>query len=297
MTSPPAPTIEFEHRWIASGALKLHCALAGADQGAPPPLILLHGFPDHWTGWAPQLAALSRDRLVIAPDGRGVNLSDAPAQVAAYHLDRLIEDVLAVADVFAPGRTVDLAGHDWGGVVAWAAISRHPERFRRLAVLNAPHPRVLGEALAHDPAQRAASGYIEALQAADAEATLAADDFAPLLTAFAELERAGRLDDADRRRHRQAWSRPGRLTGALNWYRAADFLADPERAPWPAAPLPYPVLMIWGEDDAALPPSLIEAHQPLAVDLTIERLAGCGHWTGQESPDQVSDLLVRHFTA
>ncbi len=297
MTSPSAPTLDVEHRSIAAGALQLHCAHAGADLGRSPPLILLHGFPDHWSGWSPQMAALSEDRLVIAPDGRGVNLSDAPTQVGAYRLDRLVEDVLAVAEAFAPGRAVDLAGHDWGGVVAWAAISRHPERFRRLAILNAPHPRVLGEALARDPAQRAASSYIDALRADDAEARLAADDFAPLLAAFAELTRAGQFDEADRQRHRRAWSRPGRLTGALNWYRAAEFLAHPERAPWPEGPLPHPVLMIWGEDDLALPPGLIEAHRPLAADLTIERLAGCGHWTGQEAPNRVSKLLARHFTA
>lgn len=297
MTSPSAHTPEIEHRWIASGPLRLHCAYTGVDQGGAPPLILLHGFPDHWSGWAAQISALSRDRLVIAPDGRGVNLSDAPAEVEAYHLDRLIEDALAVAEAFAPGRAVDLAGHDWGGVVAWAAISRHPERFRRLAILNAPHPRVLGQALATDPAQRAASSYVEALKAEDAEAKLAAENFEPLLGAFAELTRAGRFDEVDRERLRQAWRRPGRLSGALNWYRAADFMAHPERAPWPAAPLFHPVLLIWGEDDLALPPSLIEAHRPLADDLTIERLAGCGHWTAQEEPEVVIRLLARHFAA
>lgn len=296
MTSPSIPTFDVDHSWVTAGGLRLHCAHAGVDRRGPPPLLLLHGFPDHWSGWSLQLAALSETRMVIAPDGRGINLSDAPAEVGAYHLDQLVDDVLAVAEAFAPGQAVDLAGHDWGGVVAWAAISRHPERFRRLAILNAPHPRVLGEALASDPAQKAASSYIDALRADDAEKRLAADDFAPLLAAFDELSRAGRFDEADRQRHRQAWSRPGRLTGALNWYRAAEFLAHPEQAPWPVAPLPQPVLMIWGEDDLALPPSLIEAHRPLAANLTIERLAGCGHWTGQEAPERVSKLLVRHFT-
>jgi len=295
VTSPSLPTLDVEHSWVTAGGLRLHCAHAGMDRGGSPPLILLHGFPDHWTGWSPQMAALAENRLVIAPDGRGINLSDAPAEVGAYHLDRLVDDVLAVAEAFAPGQTVDLAGHDWGGVVAWAAISRHPERFRRLAILNAPHPGVLGEALANDPVQKAASSYVDALRAEDAEAQLAADDFAPLLAAFAELTRAGRFSEDDRQRYRQAWGRPGRLSGALNWYRAADFLEHPDQAPWPARALPHPVLMIWGEDDLALPPSLIEAHRPLAANLTVERLAGCGHWTGQEAPERVNPLLISHF--
>lgn len=279
---------------VASGAETLHCVTAG-QTGAAPTLLLLHGFPDHWAVWKRQIHAFAGDRQVVAPDGRGVNRSSKPAAVEAYALETLLADIMAVADHFSPGRPIDLCGHDWGGVTAWAFAATHPHRVRRLAVLNAPHPKVLAQALADDPRQQAAMAYMAALRAPGAEARLAADRFETLSAIFYELRAKGAITDADLAAKREAWGRPGALAGALNWYRANDFSKPGFTDAIGAIPAWLPVLLVWGEDDRALLPALAPRHAAVAPNLSIEMLPRVGHWAALEQPDRVNALLARHF--
>ena len=280
--------------FVDSGGERLHCVTAGAE-GDAPVLILLHGFPDHWGVWKRQMQALAPFRKVVAPDGRGVNLSSRPAAVEAYGLARLLEDIAAVADHFSPGGPIDLCGHDWGGVTAWAFAATHPERVRRLAVLNAPHPRVLAEALAEDPEQQAASRYMAALRAPGAEERLSANGFETLRRIYDPLRRKGALTDAEEAAQQEAWGRPGALTGALNWYRANDFSIPASAQAVPTIPARLPVLLVWGEEDRALLPAMARRHAAVAPDLRIAMVPGVGHWPALENPDLVNSLLERHF--
>jgi epoxide hydrolase 4 len=275
---------------IERAGVRLHAAEVRPKEERDPPLLLLHGFPDHWIGWRSLLHAFP-SRRVIAPDGRGVNLSDAPGAPSAYALTELTADVLAFADAFGAAQ-IDLAGHDWGGVTAWAVAQQAPDRIRRLAILNAPHPFVMGQALAQDPEQRQRSAYITALRADQAEARLAAAEFAPLLQAFVGVP----LSPEEIAERIAAWSRPGRLRGALNWYRAASFLDDAGESWRPRQALPMPVLLIWGRQDGAFAPSLIEAHHAIAAKLTLKVFAALGHWPHRESPSDIAALLSDWFS-
>jgi pimeloyl-ACP methyl ester carboxylesterase len=240
------------------------------------------------------MQAFSASRLVVAPDGRGINRSSKPAAVEAYALEHLVADILAVADRFSPDRPIDLCGHDWGGVTAWAFAAAHPRRVRRLAVLNAPHPKVLAEALAEDPRQQAASAYMAALRAAGAEDRLAAEDYKTLRAIFQELLAKGAVSEADLADRRRAWSRPGALTAALNWYRANDFRKKGFTSV-PSIPAWLPVLLIWGEADGALLPAMAKRHEAVAPSLRLEMIPGVGHWPALENPDLVNRLLAAHF--
>lgn len=266
--------------------LRLHCVLVGQDRGLEPPLVLLHGFPDHWACWRDVARRMGDQRLLIIPDGRGVNLSDQAD--GAYQLERLVEDVAALAGRFSPGRRIDLAGHDWGGVTAWAVATLRPELLRQVTIFNAPHPAVLARAIAEDPAQRAASAYVGLLRAPGAEARLKADGYAALLGAFAELD----LGRADQHELRGAWDRAG-LAGALGWYRAADFAMPGGRSSVPATRIETPVRLVWGVRDQALLPSLAEAHRPFCPRLEIEWIPDGGHWLPRSHPDLAVRMLQR----
>ena len=74
-----------------------------------------------------------------------------------------------------------LVAHDWGGAVAWSFAVQHPDKLRRLVIINSPHPATFLRELQHSPAQQAASAYMNFLCRPDAEALLAQDDFARLL--------------------------------------------------------------------------------------------------------------------
>ena len=107
--------------------------------------------------WRAVAPALARDFRVIAPDQRGFGGSDKPEGVEAYRTDRIVEDLIALADALGLDRFT-LVGHDWGGAVAWLAALRHPDRIGRLVIVNAPHPLVFQKSLIEDrgPARRLA---------------------------------------------------------------------------------------------------------------------------------------------
>ncbi|HEX9932650.1 MAG TPA: alpha/beta fold hydrolase, partial [Allosphingosinicella sp.] len=88
-------TLEPELRRIPlSTGVTLNVALAGPE-GADP-VLLLHGFPESHRTWRNQIADLSRDYRVIAPDQRGFAGSDKPEGVENYHTDKIIADVTAL---------------------------------------------------------------------------------------------------------------------------------------------------------------------------------------------------------
>src|SRR5918993_1064288 len=142
MPAEPIPT-EIRHERIVANGVELHVARAGAG----PPVILLHGFPEYWRSWKHQIPALvSAGFSVLAPDLRGYNESDRPAERSAYHLRHLVADVAALVRASGSARA-HVVGHDWGGILAWAFAGANPELLDKLAILNAPHVRLYTEQL------------------------------------------------------------------------------------------------------------------------------------------------------
>jgi epoxide hydrolase 4 len=124
------------HRWVDVGGLHLHCVEAGTG----PLVLLLHGFPEFWYAWRHQLPALAdAGYRVVAPDLPGYNTSDKPPRVRDYQ-PRLLGQAVADLIVAVDADSAPVAGHDWGGGLAWLLAMHHPERIQRLIVLNAPHP-------------------------------------------------------------------------------------------------------------------------------------------------------------
>ena len=82
-----------KHEYVTVNRIRLHCAIAGEG----PLILFLHGFPEFWYGWKNQLAEFSRDHLAVAPDLRGYNLSDKPAELDQYRMSHLVEDVRPLA--------------------------------------------------------------------------------------------------------------------------------------------------------------------------------------------------------
>ena len=114
--------------------------------GTGTPVVLLHGFPEDHRSWKWQVAPLAEAGFsALAPDLRGYGASDKPTGVKQYRLQTLVGDVASIARTVGP--PIHLVGHDWGGVIAWAFASSHPELLRRLVILNAPHPRLFLRAM------------------------------------------------------------------------------------------------------------------------------------------------------
>ena len=280
-------------------AAGVHLHVAQAGQGTP--VLMLHGFPDHWRLWQPLMQALATRHQVMAPDLRGINLSDKPPHAADYAIHHLVDDVVAL--VTHLGGRCALVGHDWGGMLAWVVAARHPALVSRLVVFNAPHPCRLAQQLQRSAEQRAASAYVQRLCEPGAEAALAADGYARLW-AVRSGGATGPALDAEREHSVQAWSQPGALNAALNWYRAGHF--DAALVPPGVAALPdlggasglvqAPTLVVWGDRDGSFPVQCIEGLDDYVRQLRIHREAEGGHWLLREKPE-LAAALVAEFLA
>jgi pimeloyl-ACP methyl ester carboxylesterase len=293
-----------EVRKIAlSTGITLNVALAGPEDA--PPVILLHGFPESHRTWR-AIVPLLEDRFrLVMPDQRGFGGSDAPADPADYHIDKIIADLFALADALGIGEFA-LVGHDWGGAAAWAAAIRADPRIARLAIINAPHPVIFQKSLIDDSDQRAASQYINAFRVPGFEATVEAMGFGTFFDkSFRNHVDPGTISAEERDRYIAEWSRPGTLTGMLNWYRASPIVVPPQGADarlpdWLLGAFPkihIPVRVIWGMEDAALLPMQLDGLEALIDEVEVVRLPGVGHFAPWEAPREVADALSPFLAA
>jgi pimeloyl-ACP methyl ester carboxylesterase len=121
------------HRTVRLGDIDLHVAEAGEG----PPLLLLHGWPQHWWAWRKLIPPLARHYRVLAPDLRGWGWSDAPA--GDYAKATFASDILALLDAEGIDRA-RIVAHDWGGYASFLLAREHPERVERLVALDIPPP-------------------------------------------------------------------------------------------------------------------------------------------------------------
>jgi pimeloyl-ACP methyl ester carboxylesterase len=290
-------SVEIRHAEAEVNGVRLHYAAAGTGSL----VMFVHGFPEFWYEWRRQLVDFGRDHLAVAPDMRGYNLSSRPTDLEDYVVPKLIEDIRGLAEHLGH-RRFTLVAHDWGGAVAWAFAMAHPGMLERAVLINAPHPAVFARLLRDDPAQQKASQYMLLFRSPQAEEVLSADGHQALRLALGDVwER--RFTDEDRRMYLEAWSRPGGLTGGLNWYRAARVgppsgdapagsLIDPARLPV----IDVPTLVIWGEQDRALTIGNLDGLDKHVRHLTVTRVPDGTHWVVHEQPELIT-REIRNFMA
>ena len=276
---------------IREGRLKangLRFRYLGAGPDGAPLYLLLHGFPEGAESWLPQLEAFAGDTRyrAVAPDLRGYGGTDAPEGVEHYRMTHLVADVDAVATALGAQR-FHLAGHDWGAAIGWAFAIGMPDRLWSYAALSVPHPAPFFAAMAEDEEQRRKSWYIGFFRdGRRAEEALTRDGMKPLRDIY-----DGKLPPEVVDRYVQGFGRPGRLTAALNYYRAAAELRAPDRD----LRVRVPTLMVWGDQDVAIGRKAVEETKPqVEAPYRLAVLEGAGHWLQHEKPAEISRLLVEH---
>jgi pimeloyl-ACP methyl ester carboxylesterase len=264
---------------------------------ALPPLLMLHGFPEYGGAWEELAEHLCEHFHCIAPDQRGYGQSWAPPEVGAYATSKLVEDMGAlIAEIGAP---MTALGHDWGAAVAYGLAMFRPDLVSRLIIANGVHPVPFQRALASGGAQAAASQYILALREEDSEVGLRTDEFAGLRALFSANMDLGWLRGDRLARYQAEWSRPGRLRGMVNWYRASPLQIAALGAPIPMPDLPLhrlhvpqPHLLVWGANDTALLPEATEGLEEFAPQLTRTEIQGCDHWLHHQKPQALAEAIL-----
>jgi len=268
-------------------------ALVGGDPAAPP-LVYLHGFPDHPPTAAAFLGALTRTHRVIAPWLRGY----APSPLGGpYDVGTLAGDVLALIAALgdapggARGRQVDLVGHDWGAVITYAVCARQPAAVRRAVTLAVPHPLTLLGALRGGP-QRRASAYMAAFQLPGAGRRVAAHDLAAIDALWARWSPGFTLD-ADARAGLHACLAAS-LPAPLGYYRALVRPATVRLARELArTALGPPVLQLHGAEDGCILAASVDGDDARRFTRRErEVVPGVGHFLQIEAPGPVAARIA-----
>jgi pimeloyl-ACP methyl ester carboxylesterase len=243
-------------------------------------VLLLHGFPDTHIVWRHQIRALAEAGYrVIAPDLRGYGKTDAPRDVEAYAMPLLCADVLALLDALGLDK-VSLVGHDWGAAIGWRLCALAPERFERYAALSVGHLKaVMGAGIG----QRLRFYYM---------AIFCIPGFSEWLLKAGNWRILRKLtrDPGQAENWIRDLSPEGRLTAALNYYRAN---IKPARGKKSSSPITMPVMGVWSDGDSALGErQMRDSANCVQGGFRYERIDGADHWMQLTAPDRVNALLL-----
>jgi 3-oxoadipate enol-lactonase len=254
------------------------CRLAYRDQGRqhPKTLLLIHGFPFDHRMWRAQLAGLSAEMRVIAPDLRGAGASEVPP--GPYDMDQYADDLLMLLDHLDVARAV-VAGLSMGGYIAFALWRRHPERVQAFTLMDT---RAKPDSSQGREARNAA-----AIRVRQDGAAAYADEMLPKLLTPGSL--------ADPRigepvRDMMAAQPVNGIVAALGAMRDR-----PDSRPT-LATITVPTLVVVGEQDTITPPGDAEAMAAGIRDARVEVIPGAAHLSPLEKPRRVNPLL-RDFIA
>jgi pimeloyl-ACP methyl ester carboxylesterase len=269
----------FEGKKIHVNGVELNVLIKG--QG--PNVVLLHGFPDSIALWRHQIPVLLKEGYrVIAPDQRGFGLSEAPGETKAYAIENYVTDLAALMDALKVEKAC-LVGHDWGAAVCWQFCMQHPERVDRYMAISLGHPT----AYIKSPIKQKIKGYyILFFQIKGISEWL-------ITRADWWLWRKMVWYDEEFERWKRELSRPGRLTAAINIYRANLKLMLTQNY----SMVKVPVIGVWGEDDVALVEEQMMASEkyvdgPWQYERIEEK---CGHWVMLTAPEKFNALLLDYL--
>jgi pimeloyl-ACP methyl ester carboxylesterase len=270
------------HREVDVDGLRVHVAEAG--RGAP--LVLLHGWPQHWWCWRRVVPLLQDSYRLVMPDLRGHGWTDAPD--GGYAKEQLATDLLGLLDALELPQ-VGLVGHDWGGWTGFLAALRAPERFSALLALGIVHP------FQRPTLPRALQAWRLTYQMAlstpvVAERVLRVSPYLVESAVQAGSSRRSAFADGEARTYGEVLQDPAHARASVRLYREFLLREGPAVAlgRYRDAQLTVPTRLVVGDGDPVVSAALLEGWQAHAVDMTVEVLPGVGHFVPEEAPEAVA---------
>tara|TARA_R110001592_G_scaffold362925_2_gene678882 strand:+ start:10612 stop:11580 length:969 start_codon:yes stop_codon:yes gene_type:complete len=278
--------IPIEQDMVKVGDVSLNVVFAGPLNGKP--VVLLHGFPEFWYAWRDVMAELAKAGYrVIVPDQRGYNSSEKPSNSNAYSLDKLAGDVSGLIKVLGYEH-VFLAGHDFGGLVAWWTLALYPDQIERFVVINKPHPQAIKEFEGSNPS---ISWYRQFLRVPYLPGYLSRlANWYLLSSNLRATSMPNTFPEEHMNQFRSAWDNEGAINSMGAWYRAnANFEMPID------SKISVPGLFILAPNDAFSPVEMGRKSLDYMVNGQIIELEEGTHWVIQEKPKLIAQLLMQQF--
>lgn len=268
------------------GDVTIHYLTAGSGD----PVVLLHGIPQTSHEWRHVIPRLAERYAIIAPDLRGLGDSSRPAtgydkKTVAADIWGLVHDHLGIDRFF-------LAGHDWGGPVAFALAAQHRQAVRRLAILDVAIPG------AGDFSQGGRRWHHAFFRTPDLPEALSFGREELLLDWFFENYgyRPDCIPEADRREYYRTYKKLGALRAMFEYYRALPVdAADNQAMIARDGKLTVPVLALGGDKSFGRGMETLQSVQMFAEDVRGGLIPNSGHWVAEEAPDFIADALLAFF--
>lgn len=284
---PVVPGVE--HEMVQTARLRTHVAVAG--RGGPP-LVLLHGWPQHWYAWRRVIPRLAERYRVICPDMRGLGWTEAPP--GGYGWESLASDVVALLDALELPKAL-LVGHDFGVHAGFLVCLRAPERVERFVALNDVHPWTRATPRAALDSWR--FWYQAVLAAPGAGAWLLRNRPGLVRRLIGSWSARDVWTEQELDAFASRLREPERARASARMYRTLMFrevpalLAGKHRADR----LRTPTLVLFGAADGVVRPHQLRGYEGHADDMRVELIPGVGHFTAEEAPDLVVDRALEFF--
>jgi pimeloyl-ACP methyl ester carboxylesterase len=268
----------------------MHVAEAGPEDGEP--VLLVHGWPQHWYLWRGVIPLLSDRYRLVMPDLRGLGWTEVTAK--GYEKDNLARDLINLLDALGLER-VKLIGHDWGGYAGFLMCLLAPERVERFVVGNITHPWPSANWRNLLSVWRAAYQLPMVAPLAGPRVTRV-PGFVKLMLRGANK---GLFSAQELEAFEAPLREPARSASSAGYYRSflAHDLPQAARGHWGDYRLTTPTLMLYGADDPVVRPAMLEGYEPYADDMRIEFVEGVGHFIVDARPELVAQRAREFFAA
>lgn len=278
---------------------QLHYRLRPASLSVAPTVIFLHGFPESSRAWLKLFKYLPESWCLVAPDLPGYAQSDVLPDASDYQVPALIKRLTYFIEQFKGTGPLYLFGHDWGGAIAWPLAAFNPDLIDHLFILNAAHPSTFTREMVHNQRQRQKSAYIHTLINPHAQSTLQADNFALMAGFFSHDD--WQVDQHYLQALKEEWAQSEHLDAMLEYYRQMPqmFPAGSENEAGtlsgiriPKLMLTQPVSVMWGLQDDAFVPEIIDGLEAYIPKLDVVIHEKASHWVHHQDPEWVAAQLL-----
>lgn len=290
MQQGPPPDLDgVAHRYLDVAGTRLHVA----EVGEGPPVVLLHGWPQHWWIWRKVIPELAAERRVICPDLRGFGWSEAPP--GRYEIQELADDILALLDELGLDE-VELIGHDWGGYAGFLLCLDAPERINHYLALDVVHPFFEPPKPSPAALSRTAFQFLLASPGLGAGILRRMPGFVRLaIKKGSHPEMRWTKDELDC--YARSFQSRDHALASSHVYRSFLLRELPrlKKGHYRSQRLTVPTRILAGEADPVIKADILAGYEPYADDMSVEILAGCGHFVAEEKPEIVIERARQLF--
>jgi pimeloyl-ACP methyl ester carboxylesterase len=282
------PPAGFQSKFAEVNGFRMHYERGGKGS----PVVMIHGFPQTWTEFKPQMAPLSKTHTVIAVDLRGTGESQVTK--SGYETVQLAKDVHELLKQLGLNDGVQVVAHDVGDWVAYDYAAQWPSEVRTVTAMEAPIPddRIYSYPVLNADPNAPAAWHFGLFQLPLAERLMAGHERVLVQDMITEYLAGNKspFTASDYEFYGHFLKEPGRATAWMSVYRGLrtdieqnkKFLAETGK-------LKMPVLAIGGEDSFGS--AVGDQWHEYAVNVQSHVLANSGHFVTEEKPQEVTSLL------